>query len=73
MVVEGFKRDRHPKIEVHRAANGKPWLHPEDPAIRAVAADTRPPDAGLPFAFLDDTEGVADLALRHAADVGAFL
>lgn len=72
VVVEGFKRDRHPKIEVHRAANGKPWLHPDDPAIRAVAADARP-EGGLPFAFLDDADGVADLALRHAADVEAFL
>ena len=69
VVVEGFKRDRHPKIEVHRAANGKPWLHPGDPAIRAVASDViPPPGAGLPFASLDDIEGVAELALRHAAD-----
>ena len=69
VVVEGFKRDRHPKIEVHRAANGKPWLHPGDPAIRAVASDVSPPPgAGLPFAPLDDIEGVAELALRHAAD-----
>ncbi len=43
VIVEGFKRDSHPKIEVFRAANGKPWLHPDDPAIRAVAADTPPP------------------------------
>jgi molybdopterin-guanine dinucleotide biosynthesis protein B len=71
VVVEGFKRDRHPKIEVHRAANGKPWLHPDDPAIRAVAADVPPPSGGeLPFASLDDTDGVAELVLRHAADVG---
>ncbi|MBL6077014.1 molybdopterin-guanine dinucleotide biosynthesis protein B [Belnapia sp. T18] len=65
VVVEGFKRDRHPKIEVHRAANGKPWLHPEDPAIRAVASDTRPA-AALPWASLDDIGAIAELALRHA-------
>ncbi|WP_043363400.1 molybdopterin-guanine dinucleotide biosynthesis protein B [Belnapia sp. F-4-1] len=65
VVVEGFKRDRHPKIEVHRAANAKPWLHPEDPAIRAVASDIRP--AGLPWASLDDIGAIAELALRHAA------
>ena len=70
VIVEGFKRDRHPKIEVHRAANGKSWLHPDDPAIRAVAADVAPPPAGhLPFVLLDDIAGVAELALRHAADV----
>lgn len=73
VIVEGFKRDRHPKIEVHRAANDKPWLHPDDPAIRAVAADTSPPPGGgLPFAPLDDTAAVADLVLRHAADIDAF-
>lgn len=74
VIVEGFKRDRHPKIEVHRAANGKPWLHPDDPAIRAVAADARPPGVGgdLPFAHLDDIGAIADLALRHAAGVEAF-
>ncbi len=66
VVVEGFKRDRHPKIEVHRAANGKPWLHPEDPAIRAVASDVRPP-AALPWAPLDDIGAIAGLVLRHAA------
>ncbi len=73
VIVEGFKRDRHPKIEVHRAANDKPWLHPDDPAIRAVAADiSPPPGSGLPFAPVDDTAAVADLVLRHAADIDAF-
>jgi molybdopterin-guanine dinucleotide biosynthesis adapter protein len=73
VIVEGFKRDRHPKIEVHRAANNKPWLHPDDPAIRAVAADI-PPPAGrdLPFASLDDVDGIAELVLRYAMDLDAF-
>jgi molybdopterin-guanine dinucleotide biosynthesis protein B len=71
VVVEGFKRDRHPKIEVHRAANGKPWLHPEDPAIRAVASDVRPP-AALPWAPLDDIGAIAGLVLRHAAEPEAW-
>ncbi|MBL6456728.1 molybdopterin-guanine dinucleotide biosynthesis protein B [Belnapia sp. T6] len=66
VVVEGFKRDRHPKIEIHRAANGKPWLHPEDPAIRAIASDVSPPSA-LPWAPLDEIATIADLVLRHAA------
>ncbi|HWX51395.1 MAG TPA: molybdopterin-guanine dinucleotide biosynthesis protein B [Roseomonas sp.] len=65
VLVEGFKRDAHPKIEVFRAANGKPWLHPEDSAIRAVASDT-PPPGSLPRAELGDAEAVADLVLRYA-------
>jgi molybdopterin-guanine dinucleotide biosynthesis protein B len=75
VIVEGFKRDRHPKIEVHRAANAKSWLHPEDPAIRAIASDVAPPTAmpaALPWAALDDVEAIADLALRYAMDVGSW-
>lgn len=75
VIVEGFKRDRHPKIEVHRAANAKPWLHPEDPAIIAIASDIAPPTAlptGLPWAALDDVEGIADLALRYAVEAGSW-
>lgn len=71
VIVEGFKRDPHPKLEIHRAENGKPWLHPEDPAIRAIASDLRPP-ADLPWVPLDDTAGIADLVLRHAVDITAF-
>ena len=65
VIVEGFKRDPHPKIEVHRAANAKPWLHPEDPAIRAVAADTAPPGR-LPHAALNDIPAIGAMALAHA-------
>jgi molybdopterin-guanine dinucleotide biosynthesis protein B len=76
VLIEGFKRDRHPKIEVHRAANGKPWLHPEDPAILAVASDVPPPAelprAALDWAPLDDARAIADLVLRHAVDRAAW-
>lgn len=68
VIVEGFKRDTHPKIEVHRAANGKPWLHPEDAMIQAVAADiAAPPGAPHPL-DLDDIEAIAEAALRLATD-----
>ena len=33
VVIEGFKREPHRKIEVHRAANGKPLLFPDDPGV----------------------------------------
>src|SRR5215831_17933168 len=39
VLVEGYKRESHPKLEVYRAALGKPLLHPDDPAI--VACSTR--------------------------------
>ncbi|PZW42255.1 molybdopterin guanine dinucleotide biosynthesis accessory protein MobB [Humitalea rosea] len=65
VIIEGFKRGAHPKIEVFRAANGKPWQYPDDPMIRAIAADTRP-EVGLPFAELDDVAAIAALVLEHA-------
>jgi molybdopterin-guanine dinucleotide biosynthesis protein B len=68
VIIEGFKRDGHPKLEVHRSANGKPWLHPEDPAIVGVASDVAPP-AGVAWVALDDAAAVAALALRHAVEV----
>lgn len=67
VIVEGFKRDPHPKIEVYRAANDKPWLHPELPGVVAAVSDV-PPLHALPHAALDDVEAVAELALRFAAE-----
>src|SRR5690242_8335429 len=39
LLVEGWKRHPHPKIEVHRPALGKPLLYPEDPHVVAIASD----------------------------------
>ncbi len=66
VLVEGYKRETHPKIEVYRTLNGRAPLHPEDPMIRAIATDVPFPGVSLPQVHLDDIEGVADLALRHA-------
>jgi len=70
VLVEGFKRDAFPKIEVHRAANGKPLIHPDDPHIVAIAADVALPQAGVPVIDLDDIEGIADLVLAKAVPLG---
>jgi molybdopterin-guanine dinucleotide biosynthesis protein B len=70
ILVEGFKREPIPKIEIHRAANGKPWRFPEDPLVRGIAADVAPPSA-LPHVALDDIEGIADLVLEHAVPLAA--
>ncbi len=66
ILVEGFKREGHPKIEVHRAANGKPPLYPGDPSIIAVAADIALPGLAIPLFSLDDVEAIAELAQFHA-------
>lgn len=66
VVIEGFKGDPHPKIEVHRLANGKPFLHPQDADIVAIATDSGEAFPGLERAALEDAEAIADIALRHA-------
>ena len=68
VLVEGFKREPHPKLEVYRAAVGKPLLHPDDPRDRRRSRRTRPlPAARVPVVDLDDVDGIADILLRHAA------
>jgi molybdopterin-guanine dinucleotide biosynthesis protein B len=67
VLVEGFKREAHPKLEVYRAAIGKPLLHPDDPAIVAVASDAVLPAARVPVVMLDDVDGIVDILLAQAA------
>jgi len=71
VIVEGFKHGAHPKLEIYRAAVGKPPLHPDDPHIIAVASDTPVPAVRVPVVGLDDIEAIADLMLAHAARVTA--
>lgn len=73
VLVEGFKREAHDKIEIHRAANGRPPLHPGDPRIVGIASDTAFPEAALPVVALDDIAGIADLVLARAAPLAAIL
>jgi molybdopterin-guanine dinucleotide biosynthesis protein B len=71
VVIEGYKREAHPKLEVHRVANGKPLLHPEDPHIVAIAADAALPQARVPVVDIDDIERIVDILIAHAAPVDA--
>jgi molybdopterin-guanine dinucleotide biosynthesis protein B len=73
VIVEGFKRAPHLKIEVHRAANDRPPLHPDDPGIVAVASDSAFPKAGRPVVPIDDIEAVAGLMLDLAEPLPATL
>ncbi len=70
VLVEGYKRDAFPKLEIHRAANGKSLIHPEDPHIVAIASDVPLPQARVPVVDLDDIDAIADLLGKHAAPVG---
>lgn len=59
ILVEGFKRDRHPKIEAYRAETGHDLIAPQDPLIKAVAADV-PLTLDRPVFDLNDTGAIAD-------------
>ena len=41
LLVEGFKREAIPKLEVYRAEVGEPLIHPHDHNIVAIASDAR--------------------------------
>ena len=69
VLVEGFKRDKFPKLEIHRAANGKPLIHPDDPHIVAIASDIALPKANIPVIDLNDIEAIAELLLERAVSV----
>ncbi len=66
VIVEGFKRYGHPKLEVYRAEVGKPFLHHGDPAIFAIASDQAVSSAGVPVLDLNDAETIAGAMLKHA-------
>ncbi len=65
LLVEGFKRHPHPKIEVHRPALGKPFIFPDDPFVAAIASDANLGGLGLPMLPLDDAGRIAAFILEH--------
>ena len=70
VLVEGFKTQAHPKLEVFRAVVKKPPLHPDDENIVAVASD-EPLEARVPVISLDDIEAISDILVAKAAPLGA--
>lgn len=64
VLVEGFKLQPIPKMEIHRNALGAAFLHPGDPNIVAVATDIRL-DTRLPQFGLDDYPGIVRFMLEH--------
>ncbi|WP_144184258.1 molybdopterin-guanine dinucleotide biosynthesis protein B [Elioraea rosea] len=59
VLVEGFKKEGHRKLEVWRASVGKPPLWADDPSVVAVASDGPVPGCPLPVLPLDDVEAIA--------------
>jgi molybdopterin-guanine dinucleotide biosynthesis adapter protein len=73
ILIEGFKTERHLKMEVFRRATGKAPLHPEDPRIVAIASDQSFPNAGVPVVDLNHITAIADLICECALPLLATL
>jgi molybdopterin-guanine dinucleotide biosynthesis protein B len=64
LLVEGFKHERIPKLEVYRAETGESLLHPHDSNIVAVASDAKV-DTKLPQFDLNTPPVIAEFILKH--------
>ncbi|MEM9097965.1 MAG: molybdopterin-guanine dinucleotide biosynthesis protein B [Pseudomonadota bacterium] len=62
VIIEGYKRDDHPKLEAWRAETGQPLIAREDPTVRAVASNDAPA-TDKPVIGLDDIPAIADFIL----------
>lgn len=65
VLVEGYKHAALPKLEVWRAANERPWLHPDDANFIAVASDRAPPGSIRHFS-IDDVEAILAFMIEYA-------
>jgi molybdopterin-guanine dinucleotide biosynthesis protein B len=64
LLVEGFKKEPIPKLEVYRAETGKPLLFPDDPYIVAVASDV-PLTQDVFTIDINNVDQVAEFILKH--------
>ena len=64
VLVEGYKREMIPKLEVHRRVHGQPLLYPQDGNIVAIATD-QAIVAPLPVLDLNDYDAIAGFVIRH--------
>ena len=61
VLIEGYKTQKHPKLETRRrAAKSHDALSERDSTIVAIASDYPVEDAALPVFDLDDTVAIAD-------------
>jgi len=62
VIIEGYKRSPHPKIEAYRAEAGKDLIAADDDSIKLIATDTDL-DIDRPQLDLDNIVGIADFVL----------
>jgi molybdopterin-guanine dinucleotide biosynthesis protein B len=64
VLVEGYKRESIPKLEIHRRVNGEPLLYPQDRNIVAIATD-EPITAPLPVLDLNDYDAIVSFLISY--------
>ena len=65
LIVDGFAGGHHPRLEVHRPANGRSLLCRHDPTIVAVASDAPLDGLAVPVLDLGDVGAIADFIVGH--------
>lgn len=66
ILVEGFKREAYPKLELHRAALTTPFQYPSDTSILALITDMPPLDGlAIPCININDPEAIADFIMTR--------
>ncbi len=66
ILVEGFKHEQFPKIELHRPSVGKPLLFPEDSSVIAIATDEPLPETPpIPVLDLNQPEQITAFILDN--------
>ena len=65
VLIEGFKREPHPKVEAFRKETGTALLARENSTIRAIAADCEVEAPGIPVFHLDGTAAIASFILQE--------
>jgi molybdopterin-guanine dinucleotide biosynthesis protein B len=64
VIIEGYKSESFPKIEVHRRSSHTPLLYPDHEDVVAVATDERL-ESDLPQLDVNDAEGVARFIIQY--------
>ncbi len=72
ILVEGFKAESFPKIELHRSVLNKPLLYPKDPTIIALATDEQLSiPENLTLLDLNNPQLIADFILQRYFDISS--
>ena len=76
VLIEGYKRGGHDKIEVRRGAGEAPLLAAADPTVVAIASDRPVPAAAslgraVPVFDVDDVAAIAAFVVAHCAVAGS--